>query len=253
MPGNATISPRNAAVAVVGAGDYIGGAIAERFAAEGYRVFGGRRGGEKLAPLKAKIEAAGGRFEARTLDARIEDQVAAFIADADADQPLEAVIFNVGANVNFPLLETTDRVFRKVWEMACQGGFLTGREAARHMLARGGGSIFFTGATASVRGGTGYAAFASAKAGLRAVAQSMARELGPQNIHVAHLIIDAGVDTAFVRDRIVAARGEAGLEALAPGTLMDPASIARAYWMLHRQTRDAWTFELDLRPFGETW
>jgi NAD(P)-dependent dehydrogenase (short-subunit alcohol dehydrogenase family) len=179
--------------------------------------------------------------------------VAAFMAEADADQPLEAVIFNVGANVNFPLLDTTERVFRKVWEMACEGGFLTGREAARRMLERGGGSIFFTGATASVRGGVGYAAFASAKAGLRALAQSMARELGPRNIHVAHLIIDAGVDTAFVRDRIVAARGEAALAELPQDTLMNPSSIAEAYWRLHQQSRDGWTFELDLRPSAETW
>ncbi|HWA59865.1 MAG TPA: SDR family NAD(P)-dependent oxidoreductase [Caulobacteraceae bacterium] len=247
------MAQRNASVAVVGAGDFIGGAIAKRFAAEGYRVFGGRRNGEKLAPLKAEIEAAGGRFEARTLDARSEDEVTAFIAEADADQPLEAVIFNVGANVNFPVTETTERVFRKVWEMACYAGFLTGREAAKRLLARGGGSIFFTGATASVRGGAGYTAFASAKAGLRSVAQSMARELGPKNIHVAHLIIDAGVDTDFVRGRIAAARGEEALAELAPDTLMNPASIGQAYWSLHTQTRDAWTFELDLRPYGERW
>jgi NAD(P)-dependent dehydrogenase (short-subunit alcohol dehydrogenase family) len=137
--------------------------------------------------------------------------------------------------------------------MACEAGFLTGREAARRLLARGGGSIFFTGATASMRGGVGYAAFASAKAGLRAVAQSMARELGPQNIHVAHLVIDAGVDTAFVRERIVAARGEEALAQLPADTLMEPASIAETYWNLHRQSRDAWTFEIDLRPFAERW
>jgi NAD(P)-dependent dehydrogenase (short-subunit alcohol dehydrogenase family) len=244
---------RNASVAVVGAGDFIGGAIANRFAAEGYRVFGGRRNGDQLAPLKAQIEADGGRFEARTLDARIEDQVAAFMAEADADQPLEVAVFNVGANVNFPILETTERVFRKVWEMACYGGFLAGREAARAMVARGGGSIFFTGATASVRGGVGYAAFSSAKGGLRNLAQAMARELGPKNIHVAHLIIDSGVDTAFVRGRIAAAQGEAALENLPPDTLMEPASIGEAYWMLHQQSRDAWTFELDLRPFAERW
>jgi hypothetical protein len=244
---------RNASVAVVGAGDFIGGAIAKRFAAEGYRVFGGRRNGDQLAPLKAEIEAAGGRFEARTLDARVEEQVAAFMAEADADQPLEVAVFNVGANVNFPILETTERVFRKVWEMACYGGFLAGREAARAMLARGGGSIFFTGATASVRGGVGYAAFSSAQGGLRNLAQAMARELGPQNIHVAHLIIDSGVDTAFVRGRIAAARGEEALKELPPDTLMEPASIAEAYWMLHQQSRDAWTFELDLRPFAERW
>ncbi|MEO8811638.1 MAG: SDR family NAD(P)-dependent oxidoreductase [Caulobacteraceae bacterium] len=247
------MTPRDASVAVVGAGDFIGAAIAERFAAEGYRVFGGRRRGDQLQALGERIAAAGGRFEGRSLDARDESRVAAFIAEADADQHLEAVIFNIGANVNFPILETTERVFHKVWEMACEGGFLTGREAARAMLARGSGSIFFTGATASVRGGAGYAAFASAKAGLRAVAQAMARELGPKNIHVAHLVIDAGVDTAFVRQRIVAARGEGALSALTPDTLMKPASIAEAYWRLHTQSRDAWTFELDLRPFGETW
>ena len=163
--------------------------------------------------------------------------------------PLEVCIFNLGANVNFPMLETTERVFRKVWEMACYGGFLTGREAARLMLPRGTGTIFFTGATASLRGGIGYAAFASAKFGLRAVAQSMARELGPQNIHVAHLIIDAGVDTAFVRERIKARGGEAAVASIKPDQLMNPESIADAYWMLHTQTRDAWTFELDLRPY----
>jgi NAD(P)-dependent dehydrogenase (short-subunit alcohol dehydrogenase family) len=190
---------QNASVAVVGAGDFIGAAIARRFAAEGYRVHGGRRQGEKLAELGAEIAASGGRFCGHSLDARSEESVAAFLDAADADAPLEVCIFNVGANVNFPLLDTTQRVFRKVWEMACYAGFLTGREAARRMLPYGRGSIFFTGATASIRGGKGYAAFASAKAGLRAAAQSMARELAPQNIHVAHLVIDAGVDTARVR------------------------------------------------------
>ena len=244
---------KQASVAVVGAGDYIGAAIARRFAAEGYSVHGGRRQGDKLAALEAEIADAGGRFRGHTLDARNEESVIAFLDAAEADAPLEVVIFNIGANVNFPLLDTTERVFRKVWEMACYSGFLTGREAARRMLPRGAGSIFFTGATASLRGGNGYAAFASAKAGLRLLAQSMARELHPQNIHVAHLVIDAGVDTAFVRDRIVAARGAEALAALPPDTLMDPASIAETYWLLHRQPRDAWTHELDLRPFGETW
>ena len=241
----------NGSVAVIGAGDYIGGAIAKRFAAEGYLVVAGRRTEDKLAPLKAEIEAAGGRCITRALDARKEEDIAAFLNAAEAEAPLEAAIFNVGANVNFPLLETTERVFRKVWEMACYGGFLTGREAARIMVPRGRGSIFFTGATASVRGGSGYAAFASAKAGLRVMAQSMARELGPQGIHVAHLVIDAGVDTAFVRERVKARGGDP--DTLPPDTLMNPASIAEAYWRLHTQTRDAWTHELDLRPFGETW
>jgi NAD(P)-dependent dehydrogenase (short-subunit alcohol dehydrogenase family) len=244
---------RKASVAIIGAGDFIGAAIARRFGAEGYKVHGGRRQGDKLAALQEEIAAAGGAFAGHSLDARDEAQVAAFLDAADADAPLELVVFNIGANVAFPILDTTERVFRKVWEMACYAGFLTGREAARRMLAHGRGSIFFTGATASLRGGRNYAAFASAKAGLRALAQSMARELAPQNIHVAHLVIDAGVDTAWVRERIAAARGAGAAEALPPDTLMDPASIAETYWQLHRQPRDAWTHELDLRPFGESW
>jgi NAD(P)-dependent dehydrogenase (short-subunit alcohol dehydrogenase family) len=247
---NPSGTPHHASVAVVGAGDYIGAAIARRFAREGYLVFAGRRNGDNLAPLVAEIEADGGRCIGRTLDARQEDAVAAFMRDADAAAPLEVVVFNIGANVNFPLLETSERVFRKVWELACYAGFLTGREAARVMLGHGRGSIFFTGATASMRGGSGYAAFASAKFGLRAVAQSMARELGPKNIHVAHLVIDAGVDTAWVRERI---RQRGADHRLEPDRLMNPASIGAAYWHLHQQPRDAWTHELDVRPYGENW
>lgn len=244
---------RDATVAVVGAGDFIGAAIAKKFAAEGFAVFAGRRNGEKLAPLVAEIEAAGGRAVGRALDARQEDQVAAFLGDADRAAPLEVCVFNIGANVNFPLLETTERVFRKVWEMACCAGFLTAREAARLMLPRGRGNIFFTGATAGRRGGAGYAAFASAKFGLRAVAQSAARELGPHKIHVAHLIIDAGVDTAWVRERIRERKGDAALAGLAPGRLMRPQSVAEAYWQIYQEPPDAWTFEREIRPFAEKW
>ncbi|MEO5972817.1 MAG: SDR family NAD(P)-dependent oxidoreductase [Sphingomicrobium sp.] len=247
------VAERTGSVAIVGAGDFIGAAIARRFAAEGFHVHGGRRQGDKLDALTAQIAAAGGTFTGHSLDARSEEGIAAFLDAADADAPLTVCIFNIGANVSFPLLDTTERVFRKVLEMACYAGFLTGREAARRMLAHGGGSIFFTGATASLRGGTGYAAFASAKAGLRAAAQSMARELGPHNIHVAHLVIDAGVDTAWARERIAEAKGAEFAADLAPDTLVDPASIAEAYWQLHRQPRDAWTHELDLRPYAETW
>ena len=244
---------RRATVAVIGAGDFIGGAIAKKFAAEGFTVFAGRRNGEKLAPLLQQIAAAGGQAFGRSLDARQEDDVAAFLQEADREAPLEVCIFNVGANVNFPLLETTERVFRKVWEMACYSGFLAGREAARLMLPRGRGAIFFTGATASLRGGIGYAAFAAAKFGLRAVAQSAARELGPSNIHVAHLVIDSGVDTAWVRERIKAREGEEALDHLDPNRLMRPAAVAEAYWQLYQQPRDAWTFEQEIRPFGEKW
>ena len=244
---------RNATAAIVGAGDYIGAAIARKFAAEGFTVFAGRRNGDKLAPLVAEIEARGGHAVGCSLDARKEDEVAAFLRDADAAAPLEVCIFNVGANVTVPLVDTTERVFRKVWEMACYGGFLTGREAARILLARGRGSLFFTGATASLRGGAGYAAFASAKGGLRILAQSAARELGPRNIHVAHLVIDAGVDTAWVRERIAAQAGADAVAQLPPDALMRPEAVADAYWQLHQQRRDAWTFELEIRPFAERW
>jgi NAD(P)-dependent dehydrogenase (short-subunit alcohol dehydrogenase family) len=242
---------RNATVAVIGAGDYIGAEIVKKFAAEGFTVFAGRRNGDKLAPLVKEVEDAGGRVVARSLDARKEDEVNAFLQDADRHAPLEVTIFNVGANVNFPILETTDRVFRKVWEMACWAGFLAGRESARLMLARGSGNIFFTGATASLRGGAGFAAFASAKFGLRAVAQAMARELGPKNIHVAHLIIDSGVDTAWVRERREQMWGKEALHN--PDLLMAPASVAASYWQLYQQPRSAWTFELEIRPYGEKW
>lgn len=244
---------RNATAAIIGAGDFIGSAIARRFAAEGFTVFAARRNGDRLAPLVQEVEARGGRMIARSVDARQEDAITAFLREADREAPLEVCIFNAGANVNFPLVQTTERVFRKVWEMACYAGFLTGREAARLMLPHGRGAIFFTGATASLRGGAGYAAFAAAKAGLRAVAQSAARELGPNNIHVAHLVIDAGVDTAWVRERIKAREGEDGLRNLDPNRLMQPSSVAETYWQLYQQPRDAWTFELDIRPFGEKW
>jgi NAD(P)-dependent dehydrogenase (short-subunit alcohol dehydrogenase family) len=247
------LAKRNATAAVIGAGDFIGAAIARKFAAEGFAIFAGRRNADKLAPLVADIEATGGEIVARGLDARKEEDITAFLRAADAHAPLEVCVFNVGGNVHFPLLETTERVFRKVWELGCYAGFLTGREAARLMLPRGQGAIFFTGATASLRGGVGYSAFASAKHGLRAVAQSMARELGPKNIHVAHLIIDAGVDTAFVRERIRASGGDQALDNLEPDQLMNPKSVAEAYWQLYRQPRDAWTFELDVRPYREVW
>ncbi|MFT4099436.1 MAG: SDR family NAD(P)-dependent oxidoreductase [Burkholderiaceae bacterium] len=244
---------RQASVAVIGAGDFIGAAIVRKFAAEGFHVFAGRRTADKLAPLVEQVRAAGGSITARGLDARKEEDVTAFLREADEAAPLQVCVFNVGANVNFPLLDTTERVFRKVWEMACYAGFLTTREAARLMLPRGQGHIFLTGATAGLRGGIGYAAFASAKFGLRAVAQSAARELGPKNIHVAHLIIDSGVDTAWVRERIREREGDEALANLDPGRLMRPESVADAYWQIYQEPRDAWSFEREIRPFGEKW
>jgi NAD(P)-dependent dehydrogenase (short-subunit alcohol dehydrogenase family) len=247
------VEKRNASVAVIGAGDFIGSAIAKKFAAEGFTVFAGRRDGAKLAALTAHAKEAGSSILGRSLDARKEEEVARFLEEADHHAPLEGCIFNIGANVNFPLLETTERVFRKVWEMACYAGFLAGRESARLMLPHGRGFLFFTGATASLRGASGFAAFASAKSALRAAAQSMARELWPKNIHVAHLIIDAGVDTAWVRERIVQREGAEALSHLDPYRLMRPEAVAEAYWHLYQQPRDAWSFEHEIRPFGEKW
>ena len=237
---------------VVGAGDYIGAAIARRFAAGGYTICLGRRNGDKSAGLAKEITEAGGEAYAYTLDAREETQIEERFAAIESDiGPMEVVISNPGGNVNFPIRDTTHRVFYKVWLMACLTGFLTGREAAKYMVPRGKGSIFFTGATASLRGGSGFAAFASAKFALRGLAQSMARELGPEGIHVAHLIIDAGVDTAFVKERY----RDRGIDpdGLPLHTLMNPESVGEAYWTLHNQTPDAWSHEIDLRPFREKW
>jgi len=189
---------RNATVAVIGAGDFIGSEIAKKFASEGFTIFAGRRNGGKLEPLVQEIEAAGGEIHARSLDARKEEEIVAFLNDADKHAPLEVCIFNIGANVNFPILETTERVFRKVWEMACYSGFLAGREAARLMVPRGKGNIFFTGATASLRGGSGYAAFASAKFGLRAVAL---KALGNSGLDAAKLF--ARAQDADVKARLI--------------------------------------------------
>jgi NAD(P)-dependent dehydrogenase (short-subunit alcohol dehydrogenase family) len=243
---------RGKVCAIVGAGDFIGSAIARRFAQAGYTIVAGRRNGDKLTPLMEEISAAGGTCIGRSLDARNEEDVTGFFSAAANEGPLDACIFNVGANVNFPVLDTPERVFRMVWEMASYAGFLAGREAGRHMIPAGRGSIFFTGATASMRGGSGYAAFASAKFGLRAVAQSMARELGPKNIHVAHLVIDSPVDTAWVRGMISERHGADALAQMPEDSLMDPAAIAETYLQLHHQPRHAWTHELDLRPYCET-
>ncbi len=241
--------PDKKAILVVGAGDATGGAIARRFAREGYIACVTRRSADKLAPLVDQIRAEGGEAHAFACDARKEEDTVALIARIERDiAPLEVAVFNIGANVNFPILETTSRVYFKVWEMACFSGFLMGREAARAMLPRQRGSIFFTGATASVRGRDGMSAFAGAKHALRALAQSMARELGPQGIHVAHLIVDAAIDTAFIRENFpdrYAAKARDGI--------VNPEHIADTYWMLHQQPRDAWTHELDIRPWIEHW
>jgi len=237
------------AIIVIGAGDALGGAIARRFAREGYAAVIVRRHADQLESLTAAIRDAGGEAHPFGVDARQEDQMIALFEKVEAQiAPVEVCVFNIGANVRFPIVETTSRVFQKVWEMACFSGFLAGREAAKVMTPRGRGTVIFTGATASVRGREGFAAFAAAKHGLRAVAQSMARELGPKGVHVAHTIIDGAIDTAWIAENFparYALKDEGGI--------LNPEHIADAYWALHVQPRDAWTHELDLRPWMETW
>lgn len=235
---------------VIGAGDATGGAIARRFARAGYTAVVTRRPRnlDRLEALVASIKAEGGSAVAIGVDARDEDETIALFDEVERDiGPIEVCVFNIGGNVRFPIRETTTRVFRKVWEMCCFAGFLAGREAARVMVPRGKGTILFTGATASRRGGSGFSAFAAGKHGLRAVAESMARELGSQNIHVAHVVIDAAIDTAWIRENFPD-RLERG-----PDCVVEPEQIAETYWQIHRQHRSAWTFEAELRPWVEEW
>ncbi|WP_314638526.1 SDR family oxidoreductase [uncultured Pseudomonas sp.] len=236
-------------VLVVGAGDATGGAIAKRFAQEGFIACVTRRSADKLQPLVDAIKANGGDAHGFACDARKEEDVIALVEQIETEiGPIEAFVFNIGANVPCSILEETARKYFKIWEMACFSGFLNAREVAKRMAKRQRGTILFTGATAGLRGAAGFAAFAGAKHGIRALAQSMARELGPMNIHVAHVIVDGAIDTDFIRNSFpekYATKDEDGI--------LNPEHIAENYWYLHSQPRDAWTFELDLRPWNERW
>lgn len=237
------------AALVIGAGDATGGAIAKRFAQEGLIACATRRTVDKLQPLIDEIRAAGGQAHGFASDARKEDEVVKLVDDIERDiAPIEVMVFNIGANVPCSILEETARKYFKIWEMACFSAFLAGREVAKRMVARGRGTIIFTGATAGLRGSANFAAFAGAKHALRALAQSMARELGPRNIHVAHVVVDGAIDTEFIRDTFperYALKDRDGI--------LNPDHIAANYWHLHQQPRDAWTHELDLRPWIERW
>ena len=236
-------------VLVVGAGDATGGAIAKRFAREGYITCVTRRSADKLQPLVDAIRAEGGEAHGFASDARKEEEVAALVEQIESTLgPIEAFVFNIGANVPCSILEETPRKYFKIWEMACFAGFLTAQAVARRMVPRGRGTILFTGATAGLRGASHFAAFAGAKHGIRALAQSMARELGPRNIHVAHVVVDGAIDTAFIRDNFPERYALKDADGI-----LNPEHIADNYWFLHSQPRDAWTFELDLRPWGERW
>lgn len=244
-----TASNKNKVVLVVGAGDATGGAIAKRFAAEGFTACVTRRSADKLQPLVEAIQQTGSQAHGFACDARKEEDVVELIEQIETQiGPIEAFVFNIGANVPCSILEETARKYFKIWEMACFSGFLNAREVAKRMVTRKRGTILFTGATAGVRGAAGFAAFAGAKHGIRALAQSMARELGPLNIHVGHIIVDGAIDTDFIRTSFpekYALKDQDGI--------LNPEHIAENYWYLHSQPRDAWTFELDLRPWNERW
>src|SRR5580700_8152265 len=231
---SATGSERGACL-VIGAGDGLGASIARAFAREGLRVCVTRRprNTEAVDKLAEAIRAEGGEAYAFGLDARVEDDVAALIERIEREiDPIEVLVFNIGANVRFPIVETTTRVYSKVWEIAALAGFLASREAARVMSRRGRGTILFAGA----------------KHALRALAQSLARELGPKGVHVAHVVVDGAIDGAFIRGLMPDAA-----ERLAREEILVPDEIAKNYVWLHRQKRSAWTFEMDLRPWSETW
>ena len=247
--GNEQRSTHKGVALIIGAGDATGGEIAKRFARGGYIACMTRRNAEKLQPLIDEIEQNGGTAYGFASDAREEEQVIALIEQIESRiGPIEVMVFNIGANVPCSILEETARKYFKIWEMACFSAFLVGREVAKRMVQREQGSIIFTGATAGVRGAANFAAFAGAKHALRALAQSMARELGPKNIHIAHVVVDGAIDTDFIETtfpEIYALKEQDGI--------LNPAHIAENYWHLAHQPRDAWTHELDLRPWIERW
>ena len=233
---------------IIGAGDYLGSAIARRFAKEEFHAVGTRRRGDIVSFVK-EIEDSGGKATGMHSDARKEEHVVELVESVEKEiGPIEVFVFNIGGNVMFSILETTTQVYKKVWEMCAFAGFLTGREVARRMVNRKRGTMLFTGATASVRGSNGFSAFAGGNHALRALSQSMAKELMPQNIHVAHVIIDGPIDTEWTRQRFPDMVKER------PGDgLLQPDDIAETYWAIHSQKRSAWTFETDVRPWVEPW
>jgi NAD(P)-dependent dehydrogenase (short-subunit alcohol dehydrogenase family) len=236
-----------AVVIGVGAARGLGATLCARFARERLHVLVAGRTAERVESVAAALRASGGAATAVPTDATSEGDVLRLFERADALAPgrLELVAFNAGNNAMKDFLEMEASFFEAVWRVACLGGFLAGREAARRMVQQGRGTLLFTGASASLRGRPPFGAFAAAKAGLRSVAQTMARAYGPRGVHVAHVVIDGGIAGELLE------RFPAFVEAKGQDGLLDLEAIADAYWMLHRQHRTAWTHELDLRPFKE--
>jgi NAD(P)-dependent dehydrogenase (short-subunit alcohol dehydrogenase family) len=242
-----TTLQRTAIVVGVGSEQGLGAALARRFAAEGHRVIVSGRTEAKVAKVARAIVDRGGKAEAFTADAAIESDVVALFDFAQASShAVDLVVFNAGNNVRHDFRTMPADLFEQTWRVATFGGFLVGREAARRLAPAGKGSIIFTGATASLRGKPPFTAFASAKAALRSLAQSMAREFGPLGIHVAHVVIDGGIDGEKLKSAVPQLKEQRGADGL-----LNIDAIADAYWHLHTQHPSAWTHELDLRPFKE--
>jgi NAD(P)-dependent dehydrogenase (short-subunit alcohol dehydrogenase family) len=244
------MSKPTAVVVGVGAERGVGAAVCRRFAREGYHVLVAGRTPAKIEQVVKTITAAGGSAGAVQIDATREADVVALFDKAmvpgGGRDPADVVVFNAGNNQHIPLREVDAKLFEDFWRVGCFAGFLVGREAARRLAPLGRGTVIFTGASGSLRGKSGFAQFAAAKAGLRMISQSMAREFGPLGLHVAHVVIDGGING----ERLVSRRPQLLQERGADG-LLDVDAIAETYWQIHRQHRTAWTQEVDLRPFKE--
>ncbi len=238
---------RTAIVLGVGAGAGLGAALCRRFAREGLHVLVAGRTLAKLEGVAGEIRSSGGQATPCVADATRPGDVGRLFDAAEAAGGVpQLVAYNAGNNRLRPLLEMDDAFFEELWRLCCFGGFLTGREAARRMLPQGGGTLLFTGATASLRARPPFTAFASAKAALRALAHGMAREFGPQGLHVAHVIIDGMIDGDQLNRRFPELK-----ESLGEDGMLAVEAIADAFWALHLQHRSAWTLEIDLRPWKE--
>jgi NAD(P)-dependent dehydrogenase (short-subunit alcohol dehydrogenase family) len=228
---------------VVGVGPGLGRALAVRFARGGLHVALVARREDSLTETQGEIDRAGGHARSYLADAGDEDSVRMTFERIHAELgPTEVLLYNAGAFELGGLLELSASTVERVWRTNCLGGFFAAQAVVPGMLANHRGTVIFSGATASLRGSARFAAIAIGKAGLRALAQSMAREFGPQGIHVAHVVIDGQIDSPRVRARFPD-RDQT--------TMLDPAAIAETYWSLYSQDASAWTHEIDLRPSVE--
>ncbi|HEX7886711.1 MAG TPA: SDR family NAD(P)-dependent oxidoreductase [Phenylobacterium sp.] len=248
-PGTLAAPTPNGVLLVVGVGSAqgVGAAIARRFGQAGYPVVIAGRSAEKLQATEQALRADGITVQGVLGDASNAEDAQRFVAEAARLGPLAIAVHNAGSNRPSPFLKLSEAEFEAHWREHALGGFQLAKAALPPLLARGGGSLFFTGASGSLRGKANYAPFASAKAALRNLAQSLAREFGPQGVHVGHVVIDGGIEGERLLSRVPQLKEQRG-----PDGLLDIDAIAEAYWVMHHQHRSAWTLELDLRPWAET-